>query len=190
MSEQLGDAKPKGASAEKLASLVRFQYGAWPMPERAVRTSVSSLSSEPMASTSSLPFEQVPPTLARRGLEKEERCGICLCDYSDDDECMLGHCGHGFHDECLTSWLKEKGTCPYVHFRPIGPVSHTNAFPCPSNAQCVPLRPHEIARKRETLLDVRRDRFRTACLASRTYTPLASPLNASVSGFLFLVTIL
>ncbi|GAA5863072.1 hypothetical protein JCM3774_001412 [Rhodotorula dairenensis] len=112
LSEQLGDARPRGVSAEKLASLAKFPYSAWPMPVRASQTSASSLSSEPMASTSSLPLEQVPPTLARKGLEKEERCGICLCDYADDDECMLGHCGHGFHEECFASWLTEKGTCP------------------------------------------------------------------------------
>ena len=112
LSERLGDARPKGVSPEKLASLSKFQYGVWPMPQRASRDPSSSLESAPMASTSSIPLEQDPPTLARKGLEKEERCGICLCDYSDDDECMLGHCGHGFHEECLTSWLKEKGTCP------------------------------------------------------------------------------
>ncbi|KAG0657836.1 hypothetical protein C6P46_006198 [Rhodotorula mucilaginosa] len=112
LSERLGDARPKGVSPEKLASLPRFQYSIWPMPQRANQVSSSSLESAPMASTSSVPIEQDPPTLARKGLEKEERCGICLCDYSDDDECMLGHCGHGFHEECLTSWLKEKGTCP------------------------------------------------------------------------------
>ncbi|GAA5984779.1 hypothetical protein JCM10908_003501 [Rhodotorula pacifica] len=112
LSERLGDAKPKGVSADKLASLAKFKYSVWPMPQRSQTAPSTSLSSAPMASTSSLAMEQDPPSFARKGLEKEERCGICLCDYAEDDDCMLGHCGHGFHEECLTSWLKEKGTCP------------------------------------------------------------------------------
>lgn len=55
-----------------------------------------------------------------------------LQDYEEGDECLLGHCGHGFHFECLSvslvcilialpqtnicsvlkSWLKDHGDCP------------------------------------------------------------------------------
>ncbi|KPV72623.1 uncharacterized protein RHOBADRAFT_17833, partial [Rhodotorula graminis WP1] len=90
LSERLGDAKPKGVSADQLESL----------------RNAHSLD---------------PPTLARPGLDKETRCGICLCDYEDDDDCMLTVCEHGFHDECLRSWLTQKGTCPCVLFLSLFP---------------------------------------------------------------------
>ncbi|CDR35632.1 hypothetical protein NBRC10512_006504 [Rhodotorula toruloides] len=107
LSERLGDAKPRGMSAEKLAALRRFKYTEWPMPERS-----STSTPLPVASTSATKMDEDVPAFARRGLEKEERCAICLDDYADDDDCMLGRCGHGFHEDCLTLALKEKGTCP------------------------------------------------------------------------------
>ncbi|KAL7342264.1 hypothetical protein BJY59DRAFT_691133 [Rhodotorula toruloides] len=94
-------------SAEKLAALRRFKYTEWPMPERS-----STSTPLPVASTSATKMDEDVPAFARRGLEKEERCAICLDDYADDDDCMLGRCGHGFHEDCLTLALKEKGTCP------------------------------------------------------------------------------
>ncbi|GAA6049166.1 hypothetical protein JCM3770_003287 [Rhodotorula araucariae] len=108
LSEQLGDVKPKGVSTVGLAALRKFKYCAWPL-----RASSSSPPPPPHASTSALSFDPPPGLgLARKGLEKEVRCGICLCDYEDDDDCMLGTCEHGFHEECLVSWLSQKGTCP------------------------------------------------------------------------------
>ncbi|SGY77274.1 BQ5605_C005g03593 [Microbotryum silenes-dioicae] len=124
LSEQLGDVvKPKGVPEDKLAALRTFKYKAWPMPERreASRSPsmTTTISTVPVASTStSRPFGStmvdpvLVPALARKGVEKEERCSVCLMDYDDDDECMLGMCAHGFHRECLLAWLKEHGTCP------------------------------------------------------------------------------
>lgn len=133
LSERLGDAKPRGMSAEKLAALRRFKYTEWPMPERP-----STSTPLPVASTSATKMDEDLPAFARRGLEKEERCAICLDDYGDDDDCMLGHCGHGFHEDCLTMALKEKGTCPCVLFLPPGPASTADGSP----SQCLPSRPH------------------------------------------------
>ncbi|GAA5920973.1 hypothetical protein JCM3775_004031 [Rhodotorula graminis] len=116
LSERLGDAKPKGVSADQLESLRKYKYADWPLPTRASSPPASASSSTPapvpapVASTSAHSLD--PPTLARPGLDKETRCGICLCDYEDDDDCMLTVCEHGFHDECLRSWLTQKGTCP------------------------------------------------------------------------------
>jgi len=118
LSERLGDAKPKGISTDQLSSLRQFKYSAWPVPARASSPPTSSSASAPVASTSAhsldtpAPSSSSSPTLARQGLDKETRCGICLCDYEDDDDCMLTVCEHGFHDECLRSWLTQKGTCP------------------------------------------------------------------------------
>ncbi|SCZ97109.1 BZ3500_MvSof-1268-A1-R1_Chr4-2g06996 [Microbotryum saponariae] len=124
LSEQLGDVvKPKGVPEDKLAALRTFKYKAWPIPERRDASNspsmTTTISTVPVASTStSRPFGStmvdpvIVPALARKGLEKEERCSVCLMDYDDDDECMLGMCAHGFHRECLLAWLKEHGTCP------------------------------------------------------------------------------
>lgn len=86
-----------------------------------------------VATTSACTIDDDLPPLARRGLEKEERCAVCLIvstfvslpaqiscvniltssqDYEDEDECMLGHCGHGFHSDCLSAWLKDHAACP------------------------------------------------------------------------------
>ncbi|GJN93198.1 hypothetical protein Rhopal_006245-T1 [Rhodotorula paludigena] len=107
LSERLGDAKPKGVSPEKLASLRTFKYAEWPFPAR-----TSPAPPAPVPSTSAVTMDKDPPVFARKGLEKEERCPICLTDYDDDDEVMLGQCGHGFHAECLTAAFKDKAVCP------------------------------------------------------------------------------
>jgi hypothetical protein len=83
------------------------------------------------ASTSATVMDEDLPPLARRGIEKEERCAVCLSDYEEDDECLMGFCGHAMHAECLTvsdllvpfaehaayrkrlqAWLKEHAACP------------------------------------------------------------------------------
>ncbi|SCV69573.1 BQ2448_2593 [Microbotryum intermedium] len=120
LSEQLGDVvKPKGVPEDKLAALRTFEYKDWPMPQRNEAPDSITTTADPVASTSTaMPAgwtqvdSNVVPKLARKGLEKEERCSVCLMDYDDDDECMLGLCAHGFHRECLLAWLKERGTCP------------------------------------------------------------------------------
>lgn len=44
-------------------------------------------------------------------LNVEDPCIICHEDMSPDDTCVL-ECRHGFHNECIRSWLKEQSTCP------------------------------------------------------------------------------
>ncbi|XP_076606314.1 E3 ubiquitin-protein ligase TTC3 [Chaetodon auriga] len=44
-------------------------------------------------------------------LNMEDPCIICHDDMSPDDICVL-ECRHGFHNECIRSWLKEQSTCP------------------------------------------------------------------------------
>ena len=114
LSERLGDAKEKGLGAEKLATLKTFTYAEWPTPQR--RSAASPFTpSQPVATTSAVTMDgddTAQPAFARRGIEKEERCAVCLQDYEDDDECMLGVCHHGFHADCLKAWLGTHGTCP------------------------------------------------------------------------------
>ncbi|XP_034033385.1 E3 ubiquitin-protein ligase TTC3 [Thalassophryne amazonica] len=44
-------------------------------------------------------------------LNVEDPCIICHDDMSPEDTCVL-ECRHGFHRECIRSWLKEQSTCP------------------------------------------------------------------------------
>ncbi|GAA5948311.1 hypothetical protein JCM10213_000085 [Rhodosporidiobolus nylandii] len=101
LSEQLGDVKPKGVSASKLEQLRRFKYADWP-----------ALAETSGGIGTSKGKEKEMLKLAEKGREKEERCPVCLCDYEDEDDVMLGDCSHGFHTDCLTAWLKEHGSCP------------------------------------------------------------------------------
>ncbi|GAA6013330.1 hypothetical protein JCM10207_000857 [Rhodosporidiobolus poonsookiae] len=102
LSERLGDVKPRGASGDKLASLRKFSYEAWP---------AGALKADERTEESKGKGKE-KEKLAEKGVEKETRCPICLCDYDDDDDCMLGDCGHGAHEECLTAWLGKNPGCP------------------------------------------------------------------------------
>lgn len=79
-----------------------FNYKDWPTPRRnSVNTSSPTI---PVASTSAsvmMNEDSILPLLARRGLEKEEKCAICLTEYEEVDEILMGSCAHGFHSECL-----------------------------------------------------------------------------------------
>ncbi|XP_057809357.1 RING-H2 finger protein ATL80-like [Salvia miltiorrhiza] len=40
-------------------------------------------------------------------------CAICLAEYADGDEVrVLPQCGHGFHIECVDTWLRSHSSCP------------------------------------------------------------------------------
>ncbi|GAA5973059.1 hypothetical protein JCM11641_000392 [Rhodosporidiobolus odoratus] len=102
LSERLGDVKPKGVSNARLDKLPRFTYAEWPAPGRELGEGEKGKGREEVR-------------LAEKGVDKEERCPVCLCDYNDDDEIMLADCSHGFHQECLTAWLKDHGSCPGIY---------------------------------------------------------------------------
>ena len=38
--------------------------------------------------------------------QEESMCSICLNDYEDDKMCSTLPCGHVFHRECITCWLR------------------------------------------------------------------------------------
>ncbi|KAH6797018.1 RING/U-box superfamily protein [Perilla frutescens var. hirtella] len=40
-------------------------------------------------------------------------CAICLAEYADGDEVrVLPQCGHGFHIDCVDTWLRSHSSCP------------------------------------------------------------------------------
>ncbi|GAA5887098.1 hypothetical protein JCM16303_007133 [Sporobolomyces ruberrimus] len=108
LSAQIGDVKPKGVSEDAMATLRTFPYSKWPYIEHESASKTES----PIASTSANQLELVKPEFARKNIEKEARCAICLSDYEDQDEIALGRCSHGFHSDCLKAWLKDHGSCP------------------------------------------------------------------------------
>jgi hypothetical protein len=39
-------------------------------------------------------------------------CTICFMPVGEDEETMMTPCGHGFHRECLETWMQHQMTCP------------------------------------------------------------------------------
>jgi hypothetical protein len=44
-------------------------------------------------------------------------CSICLGEIDAEDETMVTPCGHGFHKECLGTWMHEQMICPVCRAR-------------------------------------------------------------------------
>lgn len=38
-------------------------------------------------------------------------CPICLSDFEPEDAIKVPHCGHAFHESCLSNWLMKERTC-------------------------------------------------------------------------------
>ena len=43
-------------------------------------------------------------------------CSICLMEVKEGEDTILLPCGHMFHDNCVTKWLKIHNTCPLCRF--------------------------------------------------------------------------
>ncbi|WOL18190.1 hypothetical protein Cni_G26983 [Canna indica] len=53
-----------------------------------------------------------PGTEAAGGVKLVE-CAICIAEFADGDVVrVLPQCGHGFHAECVDTWLRSHSTCP------------------------------------------------------------------------------
>ena len=52
----------------------------------------------------------------------DERCSICLCDFSCGDKLSLLPCSHEEHSECLVEWLKVSGNA-VKHTSTVNPLS-------------------------------------------------------------------
>ncbi|GKE25968.1 putative zinc finger, RING/FYVE/PHD-type containing protein [Tanacetum coccineum] len=44
--------------------------------------------------------------------EEVDSCAICLSEYEENEKMATLRCGHGFHVECIKSWLLRKNVCP------------------------------------------------------------------------------
>uniref|UniRef100_A0A0X3P4M6 RING-type E3 ubiquitin transferase n=2 Tax=Schistocephalus solidus TaxID=70667 RepID=A0A0X3P4M6_SCHSO len=51
-------------------------------------------------------------TLTSENIVKSESCPICFDDYAAGEVVITLPCEHFFHENCITRWLKEHGTCP------------------------------------------------------------------------------
>ncbi len=52
------------------------------------------------------------PGSSLRSMPQDDCCPICLSEVEDAASCVQLQCGHGYHAECIESWLKLHSTCP------------------------------------------------------------------------------
>nr|XP_009942120.1 PREDICTED: E3 ubiquitin-protein ligase Praja-2 [Opisthocomus hoazin] len=66
------------------------------------------------------------------GMDEEQCCTICCCDYVKDEVITELPCHHLFHKQCVSLWLLESGTCPICRhvLAPMCPeaTAATNSF--------------------------------------------------------------
>lgn len=48
--------------------------------------------------------------------ENGDNCAICLCDYTEEKDCMRIKCNHMFHSRCITDWFNRSPTCPICRY--------------------------------------------------------------------------
>ncbi|XP_020578889.1 RING-H2 finger protein ATL3-like [Phalaenopsis equestris] len=65
----------------------------------------------------SIPITLYKPSDFKHGLE----CAVCLSELTAGEEArLLPKCGHGFHLQCIDTWLQSHSTCPICR-RSVGP---------------------------------------------------------------------
>ncbi|KAF8010601.1 hypothetical protein BT93_J1288 [Corymbia citriodora subsp. variegata] len=59
-------------------------------------------------------ISSIPLFVARPdGGEKDEECVVCLGGFEENDVGRrLPECGHGFHVDCIDTWLRSRASCP------------------------------------------------------------------------------
>jgi hypothetical protein len=45
-------------------------------------------------------------------MDTSERCCICISSFGLDETVEVLPCNHAFHEQCLTSWLNLRDSCP------------------------------------------------------------------------------
>jgi hypothetical protein len=108
----------EGLTYEALLELVE-RVGAAAPPAGAVSLTLSKEDLEQnteMMSPSSFLAAGVP--------EEEQKCPICLGQYSpqEETECFLklNRCGHVFHNGCFATWLRTRSSCPLCKTSMVG----------------------------------------------------------------------
>ncbi|KRX00573.1 hypothetical protein PPERSA_12792 [Pseudocohnilembus persalinus] len=46
-------------------------------------------------------------------LSDQTECIVCLLNFSPEEQCRLTVCFHIFHKQCLDTWVKKNGNCPF-----------------------------------------------------------------------------
>ncbi|KAJ7525960.1 hypothetical protein O6H91_17G076000 [Diphasiastrum complanatum] len=60
-----------------------------------------------------LPLKKYSILRASRESKRFRDCPVCLIEFRDDDNIrILPKCGHGFHQDCIESWLSSHSSCP------------------------------------------------------------------------------
>ena len=99
----------------------------------------------------------------KHGPETEERCSICLENYTNKDTAMKISCDHTFHKNCLLKWLQQHQRCPLCQ-------------------NSVELTIYGEKRTREEISDLRRE---TLALHSSTATASSLFYGSGYTGFMF-----
>nr|CAB3450080.1 unnamed protein product [Digitaria exilis] len=78
-------------------------------------------------------LRSLPVTAYRAGSkESSVECAVCLGELEDGEEArFLPLCGHGFHAECVDTWLASHTTCPLCRLTVAKP-DDDDAPPCPA----------------------------------------------------------
>nr|CAB3450081.1 unnamed protein product [Digitaria exilis] len=79
-----------------------------------------------------IPAKAPPARRTRRGrAAAAAECAVCLGELEDGEEArFLPRCGHGFHAECVDTWLSSHTTCPLCRLTVAKP-DDDEAPPCP-----------------------------------------------------------
>jgi hypothetical protein len=60
-----------------------------------------------------LHLQHVSSSLRRLSRRYGDTCAICLESWKDTDEVSkFEPCGHLFHSDCISEWIRRKSTCP------------------------------------------------------------------------------
>ena len=57
-------------------------------------------------------INQLKDLMEKKSKLIEDKCTICLEQYSEDDNKITTECNHTFHEECYMKWISHKNTCP------------------------------------------------------------------------------
>ncbi|KAL6899751.1 hypothetical protein ACP4OV_006409 [Aristida adscensionis] len=95
-------------------------------------------------------LRSLPVTVYRRAAKDDPvaaaaaECAVCLAELEDGEEArFLPRCGHGFHAECVDTWLASRSTCPLCRLAVV--AKPAGASPAAALALALPPVPPEPA---------------------------------------------
>ncbi|KAF9951336.1 Nucleolysin TIAR [Mortierella alpina] len=105
LSERIGQAKAKGVSEQTLRDMDKH-IASWSRV-RAIKAALPSSTASTSTSTST---STSSTSSADDGVD--ENCTICLQTYKLPDLLRTLPCRHGFHVDCIDTWLQTSAQCP------------------------------------------------------------------------------